>query len=1656
MDEAVLGAGGVPGAEVRHGERLMARRRPIEAGGGPRRARVSPAVLAVLLIAVLCPVVAASPAAAAGGSIERLPENFSGRLLNNEGAVIGSNFANGTVSLAIYRDGDLTNLPGGNYNRILDFNDADEVLVQNGSTLEVRSSAGVRVLPQPVVDGSTQPMYDGFGPSATGRVVGIHPWKNATKTNAVEFVGASPPSIITALSTVMAMNDAGQIFGQLPGNTAAYGIVEDGALRSVSGLAGSAVFPVRWGNGGHLLYRDFAGSYLWSDGSTVQVNGGQAVSVNGDGVVLMNLPGPPSAKAALRFQNGRVQTVADLLGGMPAGWTTLYSGIDVNDDCDVLGFGQTTDFEAPQFLAHVEDCEAKDFDGNFFRVDNGPSFVKKDEDVPVRLRIENASGQEMTGVRLVSAIAKDDGSGGEATITQDSGPPNGTLSPNGPGSLGFVDFTVTGKKAGTVVLTAEVSGTKNGEAVNGTIESEFEIREDDLVVNLTLDPPEYEVPEDGVFEPTDITATVSFTNATNVDMTNIRLQDLDVARVFSGQELYVTYKSGIRPDPLDPEVIVPSLKAGATSTEFTAVFTATESGEVEFSALATAKLGDTGSATGLKKVRWKAKVKKYVEITTEVVNPPDGELIDAGSPVTINGTVENLSNAHTVTLGPLYPTLAGNTGTMNVGYDGNAPNPTSPVAAEPMVLEPGQKRTFQVRFTTNYSDPRMYEAQPSGGTRAFARFEPWGQAVEVRDPNDGEPEIVPIRTYDEVTPPTGDALGPDPDAQVLASPEALLQRISIDDSIEIPEKNPAAVAAGILLGAKDGLQNAAIAAIYSIPDLIKMPYTILVAAYDYQAKVWESFTDEEKDLFLTETSFLIVSVLQRNVEFGLKDGQQLYDDVYKLAGDHLTTTQNDWQTGDYLATTRSYSAFLSETIGSVAGPVLLTKMAQSPKAVAALERLQVAINARMASTFAAAKNVKFIDNVLPILQSIENGAEPTLTAIAKLWGVTPEEVAEYQRVCKIIGCLATIRSRHASSAEWIKKFGALLKPENLKIKSVSELDVMLGYSFDDLGSVIFRKPEILKTLGSGATKDQIKAEARRFAAAKGFKADTKEFTEAVSRLEDRVGEWNKYEKSYKQWNDRGWIDTTFNYEGNAIPEYRFDANGNVIGKLTGAEKGNFKGFKMVEKSPGSDEYVIQMLDGKTGKFRRVTGDIDPVDFTYTDGSPLSPEDHARLVQLLRESPLGAEHGYTSTFQGFKDPKTGSIIVKPGPELVKKQFKPNEPALQIAPEGAPRATRIDVENSRWVDAYNYNMRWVNGFVDVGTGRGRGAAPAVNANFDVIPLDAPAQIVLPLKTRPKDPTVGRFIIKHANKGDTAALIMGQNGLLQKVLPDGSTEPSELHEQAFSEGDTRSITIAPATTLTGPEVDPAAQLREQSAAEPSGTGRFGQVRSTGAAMAGANVSYATAAAISAQGDPSLLAGSDLISVSSEAGLSGLDAQGFTPGQVLALGVDSPTKELVEIASVEGDQLTLVEPLSRTHSAGEVVVMVVSADGVAVDPDAGLDPLDPGTDPTVPTVPTDPATPGTDTPGTGAPGTATPVGAAATPGDPSSAGVAAAGATAGSTGGSTGANSTSGGSSGQPLALTGTNSLVVVLFALLALVFGTLLDRRRRSLLRPIQRDG
>jgi PKD repeat protein len=1105
-------------------------------------------------------------------------------------------------------------------------------------------------------------------------------------------------------------------------------------------------------------------------------------------------------------------------------------------------------------------------DVTFFRVDGLGNLVKEGDSTEVRMRVTNNTGGDLTDVQVTGFSADPvAGSKGKATLDGPTSVLAATLG-TGAASVGFADFVLTGIDPGDVDLQATVTA-KNlaGDVVGGSGEKKFNVRATPLRINLVLDPAELILDEDVEDpEPVKVTATLTFTNTTSSPLTDINLRSLDTERTVVGQPLKITQTGGVKPDPIDGLPLLATLGAGKTSKAFKATFLVEDDGDIKFSSVATAADEENKTVTGAVEKILKVAPVKYIELTVEVATPQPGTTLKAGDEIVLNGTIKNLSNTAKLELGPLYPYVDGNTGLMSLAYEAPAPNPEEFVPAGNLTLDVAETKTFQVRIKTNFSDPRNYGAQPTGGTRAMLRFEPWGVATEA----DGSETL--LRTFEEEW-----ALNKKPDAQVRAESADLKVLASIDDSIALPLLEIEYLSLGIAKGAVKGTFNAAIALLYSIPDLVKMPYTIIRATAAYQSKVWDSFTEAERDLFVDEWSFLIVSVLQRNVTMGLRDTDALYDEVNAYVGKTMIDLANEWETGDYVSVAEQYTSVGSEIIGSVMLPIALAKLAKTPRAAAALARAQKAIQARMAPLLTTARELRYVDNVLPVLKALENGAELNLDEIAKLYGISADEVAELQRLADKYKFLITVRSRHASSIKWIKKFGAMLKPEALKIKTVTELDVRLGYKFDDIGSLTFKKPDPLRTLeqNGGKLDDLVES----FVQGKGFTKGTKEYDNAINRMETRIKEWGKYELEYKRASERGWIETSFNYEGNAIPDTR-----------TGLEKGKFTGFKLQQVGP--DEFRV-LLKNRKGKFVPVTGDIDPIAFTHTDGSPLTPKQHKQLLDEMRESQLLiAQHGESASF------------TKGGVDFTVGQFKPGEPGLQFAPNtGQSRVVRIDPSKSRWANAEDYNLHWEGGYIDAGPSPDYVVKAPVDPEFGLIPLavDAPKTIPLPIRSGP-DPTVGRCKVNFDAALSGAATYMGANGVLSTLSADGTIQQSPAHDSCFGDGPEITINIAPTSSLATATSNLSATFADQATAP------------VGAAAA------ATTLSLTQQAGEGIIGASD----------------GFLVGQQIVIGAGTDSAEIKTITATKGATLTLDRPLAKAHAAGEVVAMLKAAPPPAAPP--------------------------------------------------------------------------------------------------------------------------
>ena len=493
---------------------------------------------------------------------------------------------------------------------------------------------------------------------------------------------------------------------------------------------------------------------------------------------------------------------------------------------------------------------------------------------------------------------------------------------------------------------------------------------------------------------------------------------------------------------------------------------------------------------------------------------------------------------------------------------------------------------------------------------------------------------------------------------------------------------------------------------------------------------------------------------------------------------------NQWAVGDYTSTAELYSKYAADAVTQVAVPIALAKLAKSPRAVAALARAQEALQTKMAPILAKAPTLTRIEELGPVLSVLESGTELTAEQLSTLYGITPEELVELQKVADDLDVLLTVRSRHASSIDWIERFDAMLKPETLKIKTVSELDVKLGYRESDVGSLVFRKPEPLKAFDAG--QGDLGALINEFVTGKGFEPGTPDWESAVNRVMARITEWRKWEKYYKRWDAQGWIDVSMNYTGNAITDPLVKGKSSL--GVAPLESGKYVGFELAPI--GDEEYVLQMMNNRVGRMVPITGDIDPIAFTHLDGSPLTMEEHLAVLDKLAKNPLlQAQHGESATYTGG------------GLDFIESQFKPGEPGVQIAPNGhAPRVVRFDKSKSRWNNSFDYHLHWDGGFVYSGSYVPKGAIPRA-------PIVAPP-VVEPLPTRPRaipqattaDENVGRCRITYSTVKDTAAAIMDIRGKLVTLGGDGkSVQDSPLHSECFTPGPVIERKVKPVTGLT-----------------------------------------------------------------------------------------------------------------------------------------------------------------------------------------------------------------------------------------------------------------
>ena len=175
--------------------------------------------------------------------------------------------------------------------------------------------------------------------------------------------------------------------------------------------------------------------------------------------------------------------------------------------------------------------------------------------------------------------------------------------------------------------------------------------------------------------------------------------------------------------------------------------------------------------------------------------------------------------------------------------------------------------------------------------------------------------------------------------------------------------------------------------------LIKAPYTILSGLWEFQAEVWSSFTDEEKGALGQDAGFYAASILMRNAELGKQKFEDLWAQANKAALDAMNEAEKQWATGDWTQATELYSKFMAEQVTNVVLPIALAKLAKSPAALAAVQRLTAEIQEAAKPHSAAIRAATRLDEVVPLLAQLKSGAILTLTDLAQAFGISEAQAA---------------------------------------------------------------------------------------------------------------------------------------------------------------------------------------------------------------------------------------------------------------------------------------------------------------------------------------------------------------------------------------------------------------------------------------------------------------------------------------------------------------------------------------------------------------------------------------------------------------------------------------------------------------------------------------
>ena len=656
------------------------------------------------------------------------------------------------------------------------------------------------------------------------------------------------------------------------------------------------------------------------------------------------------------------------------------------------------------------------------------------------------------------------------------------------------------------------------------------------------------------------------------------------------------------------------------------------------------------------------------KIGKEVHSPSHPQLVLAGTAMTINMTVENLSYVKTIAVSPYYPTLAGNAFDGHVQYrDEPIQNVATMGAVQPsdwVQLDPRQKIDLEsvIRTTSTPADVLVGQKQSGGGTRA---------RITIPDPQ-----------VFEVT--ADDALGASLPANEAFVDGETSYEIGLDDSdfrTPPPEFTYAGAYWYFSKGEMIGLWNltaGGLAQLFaSLPSLVGEGITAVNGGMEATMVAEMELWQEVKDDPVLRAEFLTLVGNQALLAYKLapkliKNAGEFKAKVDKAVLDGYTKIANDWYSGDWTDAMTEMAREGTERTGDLAMAIAPGLLVRDAKVLAAFQATKERVYAQVTEDLAAyaPKLVNAFESVDLLKKIVKPGFQLADLHLRQLFGLTVEESDFLRQLAKKNRLLIVIRSRAAESIQWIKKYGAVLKPETIKLKNVSQLDVKyLGFAESDTGRVVIRT----KLPSASEVQSQLLRE--------GFGPADAEWQEALTRLTQREEELTKAKDGYVPYLQKaakdGYIDMNWNFADNAV-----DPTFYTKGKPTRYE------FRL-RKDAATGDLVPEFFVDK--KWRSITGDVDFLQITRANGAALTDAERVSIYKQISESVIGLMHPESATWTDLKN------------NLFNFETKVNEfvragTCAQFGPDGISRAVTFNRGLTKFVSKHQYRVFWDGGYLN----------------------------------------------------------------------------------------------------------------------------------------------------------------------------------------------------------------------------------------------------------------------------------------------------------------------------------------------------------------------